>query len=281
MQLTIVVHTDRPDSRLEPLIECLFNQTLRDLDVWIAGVTPPADLAAIQAAYPVGVLTFSGGTTTAAMLNEAFARSQTDLVVTLDGTWMPRDPRWLLNLTRHFQDPAVVAVSGTDYDEERVSVVEPWYAQDLLDFLANPELTVNFSNAVFRRDVWRRFGFDSSNATCADKLWAYQALREGFAIVLDYDARCHQGEAPTREEAFRRYWAMNLSFGAFIQARQDVKVLYQRALADVLKSRSLRSLTRIYRMWPLIKQQRYWRPDPAQAMLAREQFVRTGKKWAL
>ncbi|HEY9857261.1 MAG TPA: hypothetical protein V6D05_16065 [Stenomitos sp.] len=281
MQLTIVVHTERPDSKLGPVIDCLYNQTVRDLDVWIAGVTPPADLADIQAAYPVGVLTFPGGTTTAAMLNEAFARAQTDLVVTLDGSWMPRDARWLMNLTRHFQDLNVAAVSGTDYDEERVSVVDPWYSQDLLDFLVTPELTINFANAAFRRDMWRRFGFDSSNGTCADKHWAYQVLREGQTLVMDYDSRCHQSEALTRDEAFRRYWAMNLSFGAFIQTRQDIKLLYQRALSDVLKSRSLRSLARIYKMWPVIKQQRYWRPDPAQAMLAREQFVRTGKKWAL
>jgi len=281
MQLTIVVHTDRPDSKLGPVIDCLYNQTVRDIDVWIAGVTPPADLADIQAAYPVGVLTFPGGTTSAAMLNEAFARAQTDLVVTLDGSWMPRDARWLLNLTRHFQDLTVAAVTGTDYDEERVSVLEPWYTQDLLDFLATPELTINFANAAFRRDLWRRFGFDSSNGTCADKHWAYQVLREGQTLVLDYDSRCHQSEALTRDEAFRRYWAMNLSFGAFMQAREDFKLLYQRALSDVLKSRSLRSLARIYKMWPVIKQQRYWRPGPAQAMLAREQFVRTGKKWAL
>lgn len=281
MQLTIVVHTDRSDSKLGPLVESLYNQTVRDIDVWIVGVTPPPDLAEIQAAYPVGVLSFAGGTSLAAMLNEAFARATTDLVVTLNGSWMPRDPRWILNLTRHFQDPSVAAASGTDYDPERVSVGEPWYAQDLLDFLADPELTVNFSNSAFRRDLWRRFGFDSANATCADKHWAYQTMREGFTIVMDYDARCHQQEAPSREEAFRRYWAMNLSFGAFIQARQDLKLLYQRALADVLKSRSLRSLARIYKMWPQIKQQRYWQPGPAQAMLAREQFVRTGKKWAL
>lgn len=281
MQLTIVVHTDRPDSKLGPVIDAVFNQSVRDIDVWIASVGQPADLETIQAAYPVGFLSFTGGTTTAAMLNEAFARAQTDLVVTLDASWMPRDPRWLLNLTRHFQEDGIAAVSGTDYDEERVSVTEPWYVQDLLDFLANPELTVNFANAAFRRDLWRRFGFDSGDGTCADKHWAYEAMREGFSIVMDYDSRVHQSEALSRDEAFRRYWAMNLSFGAFIQARQDIKMLYQKALGDVLKSRSLRSLARIYKMWPLIKQQRYWRPDPAQAMLAREQFVRTGKKWAL
>ncbi len=281
MQLTIVVHTDRPDSKLGPVIDAVFNQSVRDIDVWIASVGQPADLETIQAAYPVGFLSFTGGTTTAAMLNEAFARAQTDLVVTLDASWMPRDPRWLLNLTRHFQEDGIAAVSGTDYDEERVSVTEPWYVQDLLDFLANPELTVNFANAAFRRDLWRRFGFDSGDGTCADKHWAYEAMREGFNIVMDYDSRVHQSEALSRDEAFRRYWAMNLSFGAFIQARQDIKMLYQKALGDVLKSRSLRSLARIYKMWPLIKQQRYWRPDPAQAMLAREQFVRTGKKWAL
>lgn len=281
MQLTIVVHTDRPDSKLGPVIDAVFNQSVRDIDVWIASVGQPADLETIQAAYPVGFLSFTGGTTTAAMLNEAFARAQTDLVVTLDASWMPRDPRWLLNLTRHFQEDGIAAVSGTDYDEERVSVTEPWYVQDLLDFLANPELTVNFANAAFRRDLWRRFGFDSGDGTCADKHWAYEAMREGFSIVMDYDSRVHQSEALSRDEAFRRYWAMNLSFGAFIQARQDIKMLYQKALGDVLKSRSLRALARIYKMWPLIKQQRYWRPDPAQAMLAREQFVRTGKKWAL
>lgn len=281
MQLTVVVHCDRPSFKVMPLIDSIYNQTVRDLDVWIACTALPSDLSDIQAVYPVGVLEFAGGTTPATMLNEAFARAQSDVVVTIDAAWMPRDKHWLLNLTRHFQDRTVAAVSGTEYDPERVSVREPWYAQDLLDFLANPEYSLHFGNAAFRRDVWKQLGFDSGNATCADKHWAYRALREGFQIMLDYDGRCHQGRAMSEEEQFRRYWAMNLHFGAFIQAQEDVKRLYQQALSATWRRRDLKPLARIYRMWGLIKQQKYWKRDATHAMLAREQFVRTGKKWAL
>ncbi|MBO9542329.1 hypothetical protein J7643_17195 [bacterium] len=281
MQLTIVVYSDRPTFKAMPLIQRLFTQSVRDLDVLLACTSPPLDLEAVQAEYPVTLLEFPTGSSTSAMLNVAFARSQTELVVTLDGSWMPRDDKWLLALTRHFgSNPQVVAVSGCDFDPSRVSIRAPWYAQDLLDFLAAPDYGLNFANAAFRRDAWRTWAFENSDAVSADKRWAYQALQAGNWIVMDYDARCHQGEAPSDEAQFRRYWALNLSFGNFIQAREDLKGLWQQALTECWRYRSVAPLQRLYRMEQLIRRQRYWRPGAAQALLAREHFARGGK-WAV
>ncbi|MNL34999.1 hypothetical protein D3C87_1570030 [compost metagenome] len=201
--------------------------------------------------------------------------------MTLDGSWMPRDDKWLLALTRHFASlQGVVAISGCDFDPARVSIREPWYVQDLLDFLAAPDYGLNFANAAFRRDAWRNRAFETSDAVSADKRWAYAALQDGEALVMDYDARCHQGEAPSNEAQFRRYWALNLSFGNFIQAREDLRGLWHQALSECWRYRSVAPLQRLYRMEQLIRQQRYWRPDATQAMLAREHFARGGK-WAV
>lgn len=281
MQLTIVVHSDRPIVKAMPLIQRLYSQTVRDLDVVIAATAPPSDLEAVQAEYPVELLEFPQGSSTSAMLNVAFARAQTELVVTLDAGWMPRDDRWLLALTRHFAAmPRAAAVSGCDFDPARTSLRAPWYVQDLLDFLAAPDYGLNFANAAFRRDAWRARPFETSDAVSADKRWAYFALKDGQEVVLDYDARCHQGETPSNEAQFRRYWALNLSFGNFIQAREDLRALWQHALADCWRHRSVGPLQRLYRMEQQIRQQRYWRPDATQAMLAREHFARGGK-WAV
>lgn len=282
MQLTIVVHSDRPAFKAMPLIQRLYSQSVRDIDVLIATTSPPIDLAAVQATYPVELLEFPSGSSVAAMLNVAFARIQTELIVTLNGNWMPRDDKWLLALTRHFTShPQVAAVSGCDLDPERTSIRAPWYAQDLLDFLAAPDYSLNFANAAFRRDAWRSWAFETTDAVSADKRWAYRAMQDGHTVVMDYEARCHQGEAPSNEAQFRRYWALNLSFGNFIQAREDLRVLWQQALSECWKYRSVTPLTRLYRMAQLIRQQRYWRGEASQAMLAREHFARSGGKWAV
>lgn len=282
MQLTIVVHSDRPAFKAMPVIQRLYSQSVRDIDVLIASSAPPTDLEAVQATYPVTFLEFPSGSGVAAMLNVAFARSQSELVVTVDASFMPRDEKWLLALTRHFAaHPQIAAVSGCDLDPERTSIRAPWYEQDLLDFLASPDYSLNFANAAFRRDAWRSFAFETADAVSADKRWAYRALQAGYTIVMDYDARCHQGEAPSGEAQFRRYWALNLSFGNFIQARSDLRAIWQQAWSDCLRFRSMAPLRRCWRMGQLIRQQRYWRGEATQAMLAREHFARTGGKWAV
>lgn len=281
MRLTVAIHSDRPDSKLCPLLARLYQQIGCDLSVWVVSSAPAVDLAQAQHEYPIETYEFPGGTSTAAMLNEVFGRAEALLIATLDAGWMPRDDHWAQNLTRHFASTEVAAVSGADFDPQRVSVQKPYYQQDLLDYLAEPEYSLNFGNAAFRRDLWRRRAFEASNFVCADKHWAYRMLRAGHQVIMDYEARCHTGEAPSPEALFKRYWAMNLSFGAFIQARRDIKQLGQKALVETWRKRSVSDLARLYRMWPLIKAKRYWQKDAAQVVLARQHFVRAGGKWAI
>jgi hypothetical protein len=281
MTVTVVVHADRPDLRLFQLVARIFTQTERDLDVWLAVTHPPQDLAAIRAHYPVGVLEFAPGTPLGAMLNEAFGRSIGEVVVTLEATWMPRNPDWLTHLTRHFLNSRVAASTGTDYDPERVSAQNPWYAQDLLDYLAAPQYSLSFANAAFKRDAWEQRVFSTSDRACADKLWAYRILQEGHLILIDYESRCHENPDRSNEEAFRRFWAMNLAFDSFLQIQEDGRRLWRRAIAETLRLESLTALVRFWKRWTSIKQRRFWQRNGIQAFLARQQFVKAGGKWAL
>ena len=280
MLLTVAIHADRPDYKLCPLLNLLYRQIGCDLDVCVVSTFPARDLEEAQHQYPIISYDVPPGTSTAAMLNEAFSRSKGSVIATLAASWMPRDERWAQNLTRHFVSQTIAAVSGSDFNTDKLSIQHPWYSQDLLDFLTEPEYSLNFNNAAIRKDLWRQQAFDASNFVCADKHWSYRMLQAGYQIVMDYETRCHTGEAPSQEALFKRYWAMNLSFGSFLHAQNDIKQLGMRALTQSWRKRSFEDLARLYRLWPLIKSKRYWQRDPAHAMLAREHFVRAGGKWA-
>jgi len=280
MLSTIVVHSPRPIARIRPLIDRLYDQTVRDVDVLVVTTQAPGDWHVVVERYPASLLEMPSGSSVAGLLNAAIGRVTTEVVVTLDAFWMPRDSHWLMSLTRHFADVQLLAVGGADFDPARFSLQQPRYRQDLLDLLAAPEFGLHFGNAALRREAWKRHPFDTQNFVCADKQWAYTLLREEGKLLFDYDARVHQGEPLSQEAAFRRYWDMTLAFGQFIQASQDVKMLATRALSEVWRFKTLAPVWRVLRYWGTIRRQRFWRHDPTHAMLARQQFVRAGGKWA-
>lgn len=281
MQPLIVVHTESTDTSVHSLIEALYSQSHRDHDVLIVGTCPPSDLSRVTDRYPVAYLELPAGTPVAGMLNEACARHEHEFIVTLAAGVMPRDSEWLFRLLRHFERPRVVAVTGADYDPGRVSVRNPGYLQDLLDFLAAPHFGFSFDNGAFRRERWKEHCFPASNATCADKQWAYHWLRQGERIAMDYTARVHPGRERSEEERFRRYWFMSLAFGEFIQPQEDLRTMLREAARETLRSGSLEPVARIFRQWSTIKEQHYWRPDAIHALLARQHFARRGDEWAV
>lgn len=281
MQPLIVVHTEPTHGNVHSLINALYQQTHRNHDVLIVGTCPPPDLSRVMDRFPVAFCELPPGSSVAAMLNEACARHEHEIVVALAADAMPRNAHWLVTMLGHLARPGVALVSGADWDPTRITVQAPCYRQDLLDFLAAPHHGFSFENAAFRRSHWKHQPFEASNVTCADKQWAYHWLRQGEEVVIDYAARVHPGRERTEEERFRRYWFMSLAFGEFIQPREDLRTLIRAALKEGMRRGSLEPMARLFRQWGTVREQQYWRPDSIHAMLARQHFARRGDEWAV
>lgn len=271
----LVIRTESSES-LEPLLDLVFDQDLRDIDVWIAS---PDELRSTR--YPIRWLPATRAMTQGAVINELARRSQARYLVSLGLGVIPRDRQWLGKLLRHFQDTSVAAVSGTDWNPERISIQAPHYAQDVLDFLAAPIFGLSLANAALRRDLVEQNPFDESLAICEDKEWGYRLLRGGYSVMMDYEARCHAADPLSAEEQFKRYWAMNLSFSQFIHPSEATRIVTQKAFHTAWARKAPAELMRAWRLWMQIRQQSFWQRSPTQAFFARLAFQQAKDKWAV
>ena len=279
--LQIIIQVDCPEQGVQSLVSYLYDQRHPAMEVVVVHHEPPVDLKAVQAAYPISVLSLAPGTRPGAAINQAARRSDSTTLVIVSNSRLPRDRQWLFHLQKHFANPNVAAVSGEGWDLSKLSVQQPSYSQDLADFLSAPQFGISLANLAIRRDLWNLFTFDEGLAVCVDRHWAYRLLCEGYQMVLDYDGRMHDIAPLTQEEDFKRYWAMNLSFAQFIQPEQARTSLWSLARARAWQSRNPIELLRAYRAWGILRKLNFWRATPTQAMAARAAFSRPGDKWAV
>ncbi len=279
--LQIIIRVESPGRGVNPLVSYLYDQRHPGMDVTVVYQDPPADLKAVQSAYPTSTLALPPGTSPGAAINQAAQRSDSDYLVIVSNSRLPRDGQWLFHLLKHFSDSRVAAVSGEGWNPEQISVQQPSYHQDLANFLSAPQFGLCLTNLAVRRDLWNLHAFDERLAVCVDRQWAYRVLCEGYQVVLDYSGRMHDVAPLSEEEAFKRYWAMNLSFSQFIQPEQAHKSLWSLALERAWQLRNPAELLRAYRAWGILRKLNFWQPTPTQAMAARATFSRPGDKWAV
>jgi hypothetical protein len=279
--LQIIIRVENPEQGIQPLVSYLYDQRYPGMDVTIVHQEPPVDLKAVLAEYPITTLVPTPGSSPGSSINQAAQRSDSDYLVLVSNSRLPRDTQWLFHLLKHFSDPRVAAVSGEGWDPDAITVQQPSYAQDLAGFLAAPQYGVCLSNLAIRRDLWNLHAFDERLPICVDRQWAYRVLCEGYQVVLDYSGRMHDVAPLSDEEAFKRYWAMNLSFAQFIQPEQAHKSLWSLAMERAWQYRNPVELLRAYRTWGILRKLNFWQATPTQAMAARASFSRPGDKWAV
>lgn len=279
--LQIIIRVETPEQGIRPLVSYLFDQRNPGMDVTIVHNEPPFDLKAVQSEYPITTLVAAPGSSPGSLINQAAQRSESDYLVIVSNSRLPRDTQWLYHLLKHFSDPRVAAVSGEGWDPDTITAQQQSYAQDLTTFLAAPHFGISLSNLALRRDLWNLHAFDERLSICVDRQWAYRVLCEGYQVVLDYAGRMHDVAPLTEEEAFKRYWAMNLSFAQFIQPEQAQTSLWKLAMERAWQHRNPLELFKAYRTWATLRKINFWQPTPTQAMAARARFSRPGDKWAV
>lgn len=278
--LQVIIQVDAPAKGVEPLVSYLYDQRHPAMEVTVVHHDPPVDLKPVQAHYPITTLALASGTRPGAAINQAARCSDSTTLVLVSNSRLPRDREWLFHLQKHFADPNVAAVSGEGWDLDQLSMQAPHYKQDLANFLSAPQHGISLSNLAVRREIWNTFAFDENMSVCVDRQWAYRVLCEGYHVVLDYDGRMHDVAPLTPEEQFKLYWAMNLSFAQFIQAKEAETSLWSVARTRAWKSRNPLELLRAYRTWGILRKLNFWQATPTQAMAARAAFSRAGGKWA-
>jgi glycosyltransferase involved in cell wall biosynthesis len=133
-------------------------------------------------------------------LNLGFGACSHGYLVALSGHSIPCHDRWLAHLLRHFEDPAVAAVSGPEVN--RWAPAPPAGAIVLTrdTFFRDPRFGFSNFNAAIRRGAWERVPFHESLRYGEDKEWAWRLVRDGARIVIDPEASVyHEHREPLRD----------------------------------------------------------------------------------
>ena len=144
-------------------------------------------------------------------LNIGFDAAQGDIVVSLSAHAFPRDEYWLKNLTKHFDDPQVAGVYGSQLPHTHAwpSVRRDYLACYGLKLRVqqNPddarEHFFSNANASLRHNLWQRRPFDETLPYAEDRQWARCMLRLGYKIIYEPEAAVYH----SHNEPLLRYYS--------------------------------------------------------------------------
>lgn len=276
--VSVVIRLTRKDSLSEALIANLYAQDIKGIELVLLP-TYPAHFPELTDRYPLRVLEVPG-TSPGAALNAGFAATTGRYVIVLSPRAMPRDYHWIATLLRHFADRKVAAVSGWDYDLDKLPFKDSYYRQDLLDFLSDPRFGLSNVNAAYLREAWEQHPFDEDLEACEDKEWGYRVLQAGYEVVLDYEARTHYTQDEDAEEAFKRYWRAHRSIARFLVDADTVcRQIWQHAIRKAIADRDVGSLVRARQRMKQVREMSFWQIGGTNALAVRKEFAEQGAKY--
>ncbi len=127
-------------------------------------------------------------------LNIGIKEAKGEYIVCLSGHCLPVDNKWLKNLLKNFDDPAVAGVYGR---QEAMSFTSNADKRDLaLIFGLDRKVQTRDSffhnaNSMIRKDVWQKVPFDETVTNIEDRVWAQKVLQMGYKIIYEPEARVY------------------------------------------------------------------------------------------
>ena len=142
--------------------------------------------------------------------------AQGEWLVYLSQDATPADNHWLLNLTRHLNEPGVAAVFGRQLPPREVGPIETFFLEQTYPAHAfrhsptgpgaTPIRRIFFSNvnAAIKKSVWAACPFPENLVMSEDQAFARAALAAGHSLVYDPQAAVIHGHRYTLPQLFRR-----------------------------------------------------------------------------
>ena len=136
-------------------------------------------------------------------LNVGVAEAGGSILFALSAHCAAPDPDWVARTLRHYADPEVGGVFGTDLDP-RGRPLTTARRVSMADVAANPLWGFSNHASSWRRAAWERIPFDESMAACEDKEWMWRALEASWAVVVD--PSLHVPTSHRRDAGVRALW---------------------------------------------------------------------------
>ena len=187
-------------------------------------------------------------------LNLGIRKSTGNYIVCLSAHCIPTNEKWLGHLLANFRDDRIAGVYGR---QEPMAFTNDVDKRDLINIFGldrKVQIKDPFfhnANSMIRRDIWEKIPFSETTSNIEDRLWAMEALDQGYIIVYEPEASVYhyhginQGRNIERAKnvvrileeihpcANPKYVPGNVDIAAIIPVRGQVKKIQNISLLEL------------------------------------------------
>lgn len=190
--------------------------------------------------------------------NRIAKQAQGDYLVFLSQDALPVDENWLSRLIKPLKDEKTAGVFGRQIPKESTHLMEKHllttlypdypkiYSEKDADYLSPRHVLFSNVNSSLKKSVWQKIPFPEVIMS-EDQYWAYQVLKQGYAIVYEPKAAVFHSHGYGLKKLFERTHQSGLSLKNFKMKRQlknlkDIPNYYLDELAEFFKQGKIAQL---------------------------------------
>ena len=187
IKYSIIIRVKNEERWITSCLQALFNQTIKNFEVIIVdnNSTDKTIQKALQ--FPVKIIKIDKFLPGKA-INKGIKNSKGEIIVCLSGHCIPKDNKWLANLTKDLDKKNIAGVYGR---QEPLSFSSPFDKRDLaITFGLDKKIQIkdyffHNANSAFRKNTWVRFPFNEKITNIEDRDWGKRVINAKYKIIYE------------------------------------------------------------------------------------------------
>ena len=208
IDISIIIRTKNEEKWINHCLKMIFDQNFKNFEIIIIDNNSTDATLEIAKRFKIKKIFNIKNFLPGKAINIGVRKSIGEFVVCLSAHCIPKNKNWLSNLYKNISKNKKVA--GVYGRQIPVSFSNPIDKRDLLiTFGLDKRIQVkdNFfhnANSIFKKEIWKKFPFDSKVKNVEDRLWGKQIIKAGYNIIYEPEAivyhhhGIHQNNAPER-----------------------------------------------------------------------------------
>lgn len=188
--VSFAIRTKNEARWISKVLKALYQQTLKDFEIIVIDSESTDKTLEIIKNFPIKLIPIKQKEFNYSYaLNLGIKNAKGKYICIISGHSIPISNTWLEDGLKNFQNPKVAAVSG-----HYSSLILGYYfpkLERLLQFLSSSNVRKNFSpwmtntNALLRKDLWKKYPFDEKLPECEDYDWACEMIARGYNVIKE------------------------------------------------------------------------------------------------
>jgi rhamnosyltransferase len=209
MKCSLVIRSFNEQKYLRLLLEGIFQQTEKDLEVILVDSGSTDNTLNIAQEFPIKIIHIaSSDFTFGRALNLGISHAQGEFIVIASAHVYPTDEFWIEKLLAPFENPQIALSYGRQIGNEITKfsehqVFRKWFPENISVIQEHP--FCNNANAAIRKSLWLQLNYDENLTGLEDLDWAKRALVLKHKIAYVSDAVIVHIHEETPQRILNRY----------------------------------------------------------------------------